>query len=124
MVTDKQKANLIPFSKRSKREAREWGKVGGKASGETRNWKTKMQKCVGDNWDTLLDDPDLEAKLKKAGLPPTYFGQFIQGVTQRAAKNPMILRTLMEVMDMLPQNGTQVNVNNVPIIIGGEDELK
>ena len=124
MVTEKQKANLIPTSQRTPRERQEISRLGAKACNEVKSWKAKMQKCVGNNWDTLLDDPDMKAKLKKAGLPPTYFGQFIQGVTQRAAKNPMILRTLMEVMDMLPQNGTQVNVNNVPIIIGGEDELK
>lgn len=124
MVTDKQKANLIPTSQRTPRERQEISRLGAKACNEVKSWKAKMQKCVGNNWDTLLDDPDMKAKLKKAGLPPTYFGQFILGVNQRAAKNPMILRTLMEVMDMLPQNGTQVNVNNVPIIIGGEDELK
>jgi hypothetical protein len=31
--------NLIPFSKRSKEEAREYGKIGGKASGKTRRQK-------------------------------------------------------------------------------------
>ena len=124
MVTEKQKANLIPLGKRPQRERKEIARMGANATNEIKSWKQKMQKCVGDNWDTVLDDPDMKARLKKAGLPPTYFGQFILGVNQRASKNPMILRTLMEVMDMISQNGTQVNVNNVPIIIGGEDELK
>ena len=35
--------NLIPFSKRSKDEAREYGSKGGKASGESRRRKAAMR---------------------------------------------------------------------------------
>ncbi len=124
MVTEKQKANLIPFSERSKKEAREWGKIGGQKSGETRNWKAKLQKCVGDNWDAELPDEKMQAMLKRAKLPPTYFGQFCFNVVQRGSKNPLILKTLLEAMDIISPNQSNVTVNATPIIIGGEDELK
>ena len=124
MVTEKQKANLIPFSERSKTEAREWGRVGGKASGETRNWKAKLQRCIGDNWDAELPDEKMKAMLKKAKLPPTYFGQFCFNVVQRGSKNPLIMKTLFEAMDIISPNQNNVTVNATPIIIGGEDELK
>ena len=123
MVTEKQKANLIPFSERSKKEARELGRIGGQKSGETRNWKARLQKCVGDNWECEIPDEKMKAQLQRAGLPPTYFGQFIFNIVQRGSKNPLMLKTLLEAMDIVTPNQNNVTVNATPIIIGNEDEL-
>ena len=123
-VTEKQKANLIPLNQRTKSEQRRIQTMGGIASGETRNWKAKLQKCVGDNWDAELPDEKMKAVLQRAKLPPTYFGQFCFNVVQRGSKNPLILKTLLEAMDIISPNQNNVTVNTTPIIIGGEDELQ
>lgn len=123
-VTEKQRANLIPFSKRTESEQREIRSMGGKKSAETRNWKARLQKCVGDNWECEVPDEKMKMMLRRAGLPPTYFGQFIFNIIQRGSKNPLMLKTLLEAMDIVTPNQNNVTVNATPIIIGGEDKLE
>ena len=79
---------------------------------------------VYDKRDAELPDEKMKAMLKKAKLPPTYFGQFCFNVVQRGSKNPLIMKTLFEAMDIISPNQNNVTVNATPIIIGGEDELK
>ena len=43
---------------------------------------------------------------------------------QMAGRNSNMLRVVLELIGEVNQAQTNVNVNNVPIIIGGEDELK
>ena len=50
--------NLIPFSERSKEEAREMGKKGGIASGKARKEKATMKKTL----EMLLDEKNKEGK--------------------------------------------------------------
>ena len=123
-VTEKQMANLIPGNQRTPSERRELARKAGIASGKARNWKAEMQQKVGANWNTEVPDPKMKAALKKANLPPTYFGQFLFNFIQRASKNPLMLRSLLEVMDVLSPNQNNVTVNATPIIIGGEDKLE
>ena len=71
-----------------------------------------------------LTKPEIEAKLKEAGLPATYGGQMLFNAVQMAGRNSNMLRVVLELIGEVNQAQTNVNVNNVPIIIGGEDELK
>jgi len=112
MVTEKQKANLIPLNKRTKSEQRKIQVAGGKASGEARNWKSIMNKCMGEHWDAPVEDDRVKSKLKKAHLPQTYFGQLLYNAGQSAGRNPAMLRTILEAMDVLKGQQTNVTVNN------------
>ena len=67
--------NLIPFSKRSKNEAREYGKKGGKASGEARRKKADFRRTLNllltteinsEEWTPLLNALGLESTLETA----------------------------------------------------------
>jgi len=124
MVTEKQKANLIPFNQLTEKEHRELAVKGGKASGKARNWKIEIQNKIGDYWDAEVTDPKMKTALRKAGLPLTNFGAWLLKVLQRSANNPQILHTVLELVDALNSQNNNVTVNAVPIIIGGEDELK
>lgn len=123
-VTQKQLKNLIQNSERTPEERRALARKAGIASGKARNWKAEMQKQVSANWNTEVPGKEMQDNLKKANLPPTYFGQFLFNFTQRAHKNPLMLRALLEVMDVLSPNQNNVTVNATPIIIGGEENLE
>lgn len=125
MVTEKQKANLIPLNKRTKKEQRKIQVMGGIASGESRNWKSILNKCMGEHWDAPIEDDRMKAKLKKARLPQTYFGQLLYSAGQSAGRNPAMLRTILEAMDVLNGQQTNVTVNNTnPFANLTEDELR
>lgn len=53
--------NLVPFSKRSKDEARELGRKGGRASGRTR----RAQKTMKDTLNALLKLPIQDGKIQR-----------------------------------------------------------
>ena len=125
MVTEKQKANLIPFTtEQSREQAKINGRKGGKASGVARTEKKTMRQlaeiCLG----AKLTKPEIEAKLKEAGLPATYGGQMLFNAIQKAGVNPQMLRTILELTGDINQTQNNVTVNAVPIIIGGEDDIK
>lgn len=63
--------NLIPFSKRSKDEARENGRKGGKASGETRRKKANFRKTLNALLTAKIDHPDWTPFLESLGLDST-----------------------------------------------------
>ena len=113
--TPKQLENLKKGEKTRFRAGEEQVKIarmGGKASGEARNWKSTMNKCMGEHWDAPVDDDRVKAKLKKAHLPQTYFGQMLFNAGQSAGRNPAMLRTILEAMDVLNGQQTNVTVNN------------
>ena len=63
--------NLIPFSKRSKNEAREYGKKGGKASGTARRKKADFRKTLNALLTAGIDSEEWTPFLESLGLDST-----------------------------------------------------
>ena len=63
--------NLIPFNKRSVREAREYGRRGGKASGESRRKKADFRKTLNALLTAEIDSPEWTPLLNALGLDST-----------------------------------------------------
>ena len=63
--------NLIPFSKRSKKEAREYGKKGGKASGAARRKKADFRKTLNALLTAEIDSEEWTPFLESLGLDST-----------------------------------------------------
>ena len=63
--------NLIPFSKRSKNEAREYGKKGGKASGAARRKKADFRKTLNALLTAEIDSEEWTPFLESLGLDST-----------------------------------------------------
>lgn len=63
--------NLIPFNKRSVEEAREFGRRGGKASGEARRRKANFRKELNDWLTTEVNNPEWSPVLEAMGLDNT-----------------------------------------------------
>ena len=60
--------NLIPFSERSKEEARAYGAKGGRNSGVTRRRKRTVRQAMELVMSLPVSDPTMKAKLKKMGF--------------------------------------------------------
>ncbi len=63
--------NLIPFSKRSVSEAREYGKKGGKASGKARRKKADFRKTLNALLTAEIDSEEWTPFLESLGLDST-----------------------------------------------------
>lgn len=63
--------NLIPFSKRSVSEAREFGRKGGRASGKTRREKANFRKTLNQLLTTEINHPDWTPTLEAMGMDST-----------------------------------------------------
>lgn len=63
--------NLIPFSKRSENEAREFGKKGGKASGVARRRKADFRKTLNMLLTLEIDNPEITPVLDVMGIDST-----------------------------------------------------
>lgn len=102
----------IPINKRSKDEPMKLGRKGGIASGKARQEKKTMRQlaeiCLG----AKLTKPEIEAKLKEAGLPATYGGQMLFNAVQMAGRNSNMLRVVLELIGEVKQAQTNVTVNN------------
>ena len=129
MVTAKSKANLKKgrtLADRTKDEQKKIATMGGIASGKARQEKKTMRQlaeiCLG----AKLTKPEIEAKLKEAGLPATYGGQMLFNAVQMAGRNSNMLRVVLELIGEVKQAQTNVTVtNNVNPYAGlTEDELR
>lgn len=129
MVNAKSKANLKKgrtLADRTKEEQRNIATMGGIASGKARQEKKTMRQlaeiCLG----AKLTKPEIEAKLKEAGLPATYGGQMLFNAVQMAGRNSNMLRVVLELIGEVKQAQTNVNVTtNVNPYAGlTEDELR
>ena len=60
--------NLIPFSERSKEEAREYGAKGGRNSGVTRRRKRSLKQAAELIMSLPVSDPKIQKKLTKMGI--------------------------------------------------------
>ena len=118
--------NLKPNKDRTPSELREMTRKGGIASGKARQEKKTMRQlaeiCLG----AKLTKPEIEAKLKEAGLPATYGGQMLFNAVQMAGRNSNMLRVVLELIGEVKQAQTNVTVtNNVNPYAGlTEDELR
>lgn len=63
--------NLIPFNQRSESEAREYGRKGGKASGESRRKKADFRKTLNALLTAKIDSPEWTPVLEAMGLEST-----------------------------------------------------
>jgi hypothetical protein len=128
-VTEKQLANLEKGKKTQFKKGEKQAKIGQKggiASGEAKREKKTMRQlaeiCLG----AKLTKPEIEAKLKEAGLPATYGGQMLFNAVQMAGRNSNMLRVVLELIGEVKQAQTNVTVtNNVNPYAGlTEDELR
>ena len=129
MVTAKSKANLKKgrtLADRTKEEQKKIATMGGIASGKARQEKKTMRQlaeiCLG----AKLTKPEIEAKLKEAGLPATYGGQMLFNAVQMAGRNSNMLRVVLELIGEVKQAQTNVTVttNVNPYANLTEDELR
>lgn len=118
--------NLKPNKDRTPSELREMTRKGGIASGKARQEKKTMRQlaeiCLG----AKLTKPEIEAKLKEAGLPATYGGQMLFNAVQMAGRNSNMLRVVLELIGEVKQAQTNVNVttNVNPYANLTEEELR
>ena len=99
--------------------------MGGKASGKARQEKKTMRQLAEICLNSNLKKPEIEAKLKEAGLPATYGGQMLFNAIQKAGFNSNMLRVLLELTGELKQAQTNVTVTNVnPYVNLTEEELR
>ena len=126
MVTKKQMQNLKPIKERTSSELREMTRKGGIASGKARQEKKTMRQLAEICLNAKLTKPEIEAKLKEAGLPATYGGQMLFNAVQMAGRNSNMLRVVLELIGEVKQVQTNVTVtNNVnPYANLTEDELR
>ena len=126
MVTKKQMQNLKPIKERTSSELREMTRKGGIASGKARQEKKTMRQLAEICLNAKLTKPEIEAKLKEAGLPATYGGQMLFKAVQMAGRNSNMLRVVLELIGEVKQAQTNVTVtNNVnPYANLTEDELR
>jgi hypothetical protein len=114
------------FKKNTREKQQKIASMGGKASGEAKREKKTMRQlaeiCLG----AKLTKPEIEAKLKEAGLPATYGGQMLFNAVQMAGRNSNMLRVVLELIGEVKQAQTNVNVTtNVNPYAGlTEDELR
>ena len=126
-VTPKQLENLKKgrgFDKRTTEEVQRIARKGGVNSGESRNLKTEFKAATLKHLLSEVQDPKKRTMLNKAGLPTTYLGLLILNSSAKAGFNGGMFESFFKAAGILDQDSTNINVNNTPIIIGGENELK
>lgn len=77
--------NLVPFNKRSKDEARELGRKGGKKSGETRRRKAKLRDTMNRLLTMRCEVEGLSDVLRADGCESTYEHLISMAMIERAA---------------------------------------
>ena len=92
------------------------------AKAEKKTMRQLAEICLG----AKLTKPEIEAKLKEAGLPATYGGQMLFNAVQMAGRNSNMLRVVLELIGEVKQAQTNVNVttNVNPYANLTEDELR
>lgn len=97
--------NLIPFSERSKSEARENGRKGGKASGRARRKKANFKKATESILQLELPPSEIKAFLEKHGIEPTFENGVIFSTIFEAIKNGDI-NAVMKLREITEQHRT------------------
>lgn len=108
--------NLIPFSQRSKNEAREEGRKGGVASGAARRRKRSMREAADLFLSLPVSNPQISQSLENAGLDVDdidYQMAVVAGMTIEAVKgNPKAAKVLMEMLGGNKEDEAQKNALN------------
>ena len=114
------------FKKNTREKQQKIASMGGIASGEAKRKKKTMRQLAEICLNAKLTKPEIEAKLKEAGLPATYGGQMLFNAVQMAGRNSNMLRVVLELIGEVKQAQTNVTVtNNVnPYASLTEDELR
>ena len=114
-----------PF-KQGEERARVNGRKGKIKSDIVKAEKKTMRQLAEICLNAKLTKPEIEAKLKEAGLPATYGGQMLFNAVQMAGRNSNMLRVVLELIGEVKQQQTNVTVtNNVnPYANLTEDELR
>ena len=114
-----------PF-KQGEERARVNGRKGKIKSDIAKAEKKTMRQLAEICLNAKLTKPEIEAKLKEAGLPATYGGQLLFNAVQMAGRNSNMLRVVLELIGEVKQAQTNVTVtNNVNPYAGlTEDELR
>ena len=114
-----------PF-KQGEERARINGRKGKIKSDIAKAEKKTMRQLAEICLNAKLTKPEIEAKLKEAGLPATYGGQMLFNAVQMAGRNSNMLRVVLELIGEVKQAQTNVTVtNNVNPYAGlTEDELR
>ena len=129
MVTEKSLKNLENGKKTRFRKgeaqvkiAKKGAEVSNRVQAEKRTMRQLAEICLG----AKLTKPEIEAKLKEAGLPATYGGQMLFNAVQMAGRNSNMLRVVLELIGEVKQAQTNVNVttNVNPYANLTEDELR
>ena len=111
------------FSTDNVEKARACGRIGGKRSGESKREKKNLLELFEIAQQAKVPDGKVAERLRNAGLPDTFAGQMAYNVIQKAGTNPLMLQTLLKALGLLNEN-PNVTVNTMPIIIGGENDLR
>lgn len=114
-----------PF-KQGEERARVNGRKGKIKSDIAKAEKKTMRQLAEICLNAKLTKPEIEAKLREAGLPATYGGQMLFNAVQMAGRNSNMLRVVLELIGEVKQAQTNVTVtNNVNPYAGlTEDELR
>ena len=117
MVTEKQMANLIPFSERTESEQREIRSAGGTKSGEARRQRKSVAECLKMFRDMNVMLPEMKSALKKSGVNDpeemTYaMAMAMQFMNAAMRGNSQMARLVMEMLGEVKQSQTSVTVNN------------
>ena len=114
-----------PF-KQGEERARVNGRKGKIKSDIAKAEKKTMRQLAEICLNAKLTKPEIEAKLKEAGLPATYGGQMLFNAVQMAGRNSNLLRVVRELIGEVKQAQTNVNVttNVNPYANLTEDELR
>lgn len=114
-----------PF-KQGEERARVNGRKGKIKSDIAKAEKKTMRQLAEICLNAKLTKPEIEAKLKEAGLPATYGGQMLFNAVQMAGQNSNMLRVVLELIGEVKQAQTNVTVtNNVNPYAGlTEEELR
>ena len=106
--------------------ARILGRKGAERTKQVKAEKKTMRQLAEICLNAKLTKPEIEAKLKEAGLPATYGGQMLFNAVQMAGRNSNMLRVVLELIGEVKQAQTNVNVttNVNPYANLTKDELR
>lgn len=114
------------FKANTKETQRKIARMGAEASNKAQKERKTMRQLAEICLNAKLTKPEIEAKLKEAGLPATYGGQMLFNAVQMAGRNSNMLRVVLELIGEVKQAQTNVTVtNNVNPYAGlTEEELR
>ena len=117
MPTEKQLANLRPFSERSETEQREIRSMGGKASQAKQRRRKTQAEIIRQIMELKLTPEEGAAKFEALGLDPTWATDANVAVMQKARKGDVeSLRYLRDTIGEKPREGLEIgNLDGQPL---------